>query len=238
MVNERRDGSEESFENGNGVDDFEGMRKPFNGGQRGGKAPSENRFKNEVLVRSLPFKASDADIEDFCGQFGTVGSLNLLKNPDGTSKGICFVRFEDEGAMQQAIDSSGTDFMGRKVVIEKTKPREERDSGFGARAERNDRDRPERGDRRDFGGRDSRGGNDRGGRERRDRDDYRDRSRERERRDDGFSGGRSQSKTIFVGNLNFSTSEDALRDFFEECGGIKDVRITTKPDGSVIGLLC
>jgi RNA recognition motif-containing protein len=222
------------------------MRKPFNGGHQGNRGGNkggsgENRFKSEVLVRSLPFKASEGDIEEHFGQFGQIGSLNLLKNPDGTSKGICFVRFDEDSAMQQAIDSSGADFMGRKIVVEKTKPREERDTGsFGGRGgERGGRDF---GDRRDnFRGRDNRdndfrGGRDArdGGRDRRDRDDHRERSRERERRDDRGSGG-SQSKTIFVGNLNFSTSEDALREFFEDCGGIKDVRITTKPDGSSKG---
>jgi len=148
------------------------------------------------------------------------------------------VRFDEESAMTQAIDSSGADFMGRKIVVEKTKPREERDSGaFGGRgADRGDR-RDFGGRRDNFGGRGEQGGNDfRGGRERRDRDDYRERSRERERDTDRSSGGgRSQSKTIFVGNLSFSTTEDSLRDYFEECGGIKDVRITTKPDGSSKG---
>jgi len=230
------------------------MRKPFSGGQQGGRpakgGSGENRFRNEVLVRSLPFKASEGDIEEHFGQFGTVASLNLLKNPDGSSKGICFIRFEEESAMSSAIDSSGAEFLGRKIVVEKTKPREERESNsFGGRGgDRNDRrDFGERGRRDNFGGRGDHGGQDyRGGREgregrdRRDRDDYRERSRERDRdrnRDDDRSrgGAGSQSKTIFVGNLSFSTTEDSLREYFEECGGIKDVRITTKPDGSSKG---
>jgi len=214
------------------------MRKPYRGGNsRGGNSggSGDNRFKNEVLVRSMPFKASEADIEDHFSQFGQINSVNLLKNPEGQSKGLCFIRFEDVASMQQAIDSSGSEFMGRNIVVEKTKPREERESGsFGNRGD--DR-RDSRGGRDKFGGRNEYGrGDSRGGRDRRDRDGSRDRSREREKTNDRSShGGNSQSKTIFVGNLNFSTTEDALRDYFEDCGGIKDVRVNTKPDGSSKG---
>lgn len=44
-----------------------------------------------------------------------------------------------------------------------------------------------------------------------------------------------KKKTIFVGNLAFSTEVDKLWELFEPCGAIKDVRIGKKPDGSSRG---
>jgi nucleolin len=44
-------------------------------------------------------------------------------------------------------------------------------------------------------------------------------------------GGSDQSSTIFVGNLGFNTTADSIRDFFSECGAIKDVRIPFNEDG-------
>jgi len=42
----------------------------------------------------------------------------------------------------------------------------------------------------------------------------------------GFGGGEGgESTTIFVGNLGFKTTIHSLRDFFSQCGDIKDVRI-------------
>ena len=183
------------------------------------------------MVKSLSYKASDRDIEEFFGSYGKVLRVNLLKSDDGRSKGIAFVKFEDEDAVEAAIKDSGVNFMDRTINIEKTKPRSEREGGsFGGR------------DGRD-GGRDGRdSGRDRGDRGDRDRrsggDDYRrenrtrDRSRERSR-DGGDRGGDSQSKTVFVGNMNFSTDETSIRDFFDDCGGIKDVRVGLKSDGKV-----
>jgi len=42
------------------------------------------------------------------------------------------------------------------------------------------------------------------------------------------------SKTIFVGNLDFSTVEDTLTSFFESCGKITNTRIA-KRDGQSRG---
>lgn len=63
--------------------------------------------------------------------------------------------------------------------------------------------------------------NDRGGN---DRDSGRDR-----RRDDSRQN--AESNTLFVGNLDFKTSEGTIRDFFDDCGGIVDVRIAKTPEG-------
>lgn len=43
------------------------------------------------------------------------------------------------------------------------------------------------------------------------------------------------SNTVFVGNLSFQTNEDTIRDFFDECGSIVDVRMAKTPEGKSKG---
>merc|ERR1712032_719294 len=66
-----------------------------------------------------------------------------------------------------------------------------------------------------------------GRRDDRDRDRRDDRDRRREPN--------PESKTIFVGNLSFKTDEDSIRDFFDDCGSIEDVRIAYTQEGKVKG---
>jgi nucleolin len=77
-------------------------------------------FKFEVYVRGLSFQATEDDLKELFSECGEVHSINLLKRPDGSSKGICFVRFNEEDAMTKAIEFSGSEHMGRTITIEKT----------------------------------------------------------------------------------------------------------------------
>jgi len=47
----------------------------------------------------------------------------------------------------------------------------------------------------------------------------------------GGAGGSSESNTVFVGNLGFRTTENGIREFFYDCGEIKDVRISLDEEG-------
>merc|ERR1740139_540542 len=76
----------------------------------------------------------------------------------------------------------------------------------------------QRKERPSFGGRDDRRGDDR-------RDD-----RRREER-----APNPESKCIFVGNLSFKTDEGSIRDFFDGCGNIDDVRAANSHDGKSKG---
>jgi nucleolin len=73
----------------------------------------------------------------------------------------------------------------------------------------------QRKERPSFGDRDDRRGGDR-------RDDRREREPN------------AESKCIFVGNLSFKTDEDSIRDFFDGCGSIDDVRVASQ-DGKSKG---
>jgi nucleolin len=72
-------------------------------------------------VRGLSFQATEDDLKELFAECGAVDSVNLLKRPDGTSKGVCFVRFTDEKSLAAAIEFSGSEHMGRTLTIEKSK---------------------------------------------------------------------------------------------------------------------
>jgi len=69
--------------------------------------------------------------------------------------------------------------------------------------------------------------------QRRERPSFGGRDHDRDRRDDRRDDRRrdrepnAESKCIFVGNLSFKTDENSIRDFFDGCGNIDDVRIAS-----------
>jgi len=139
----------------------------------------ESAPKYEAFVRNLPFQTRDREIEEFFADCGTVGNVNILKDRDGRSKGIAFVKFDNKGSLDKAIAKNGQDFGGRDIVVQAATPKEDR-----PRDDRNSK-----------------------------------------------TSGDPTSTSIFVGNLSFNTGEDELRDLFDGCGEITNVRVAKDQDG-------
>ncbi|KAL4492118.1 hypothetical protein ABPG73_003066 [Tetrahymena malaccensis] len=86
-----------------------------------------NKFQNEIIVKGLSFNADENSIRNFLEEnCGPVSSVKLLKNSQGRSKGVAFVSFEAEDSCSKALELSNSEFMGRYLIIEKTKPKTER----------------------------------------------------------------------------------------------------------------
>ncbi|CAD8122964.1 unnamed protein product [Paramecium sonneborni] len=94
--------------------------------QKQGQQAQQGQQDHEVFVKGLSFDATEQDIKEFFGECGSINSVNLLKGPNGNSKGIAFVRFSTEDAQSAAVEYSGSEHMGRTIVVEKTKPRDQR----------------------------------------------------------------------------------------------------------------
>ena len=88
---------------------------------------SGNQNEFEIIVKGLSYEAAEDDIQTYFGECGEITRINLLKNPDGSSKGLAFIRFSDEASMNSALQCDGNTFMDFNLKIEKTKPREQRD---------------------------------------------------------------------------------------------------------------
>ena len=114
-----------------------------------------------MYVGNLAFDAGFEDIKSLFEPHGGVEDVLIVKDREsGRPRGFAFVTMDTKESMEAAINAlNGEEFMGRPLVINEARPREERPPrsgggrGFGG-------DRRGGGGRRDFGG-----GRDRGGRD-------------------------------------------------------------------------
>jgi len=80
-----------------------------------------------VYAGNLSWSVTDGDLADFMQQAGDVKSAEVIKYPDGRSKGWGLVEFHDPNSSITAINNfSDLDLMGRKIFI-----REDRELGDG-----------------------------------------------------------------------------------------------------------
>jgi len=92
--------------------------------------------KFEAFVKSLPFTTTTEEISKHFSDCGNVENVNLLKGRGGRSKGVAFVRFNNNESLQKALLKNNTDFGGRTLVVEVAAPREQRPDGLRERKPR------------------------------------------------------------------------------------------------------
>lgn len=95
----------------------------------------------KLYVGNLSFNLSDGDLRAKFEEFGAVESANIITDRDtGRSKGFGFVEMQDSAQGQEAIAQlNGSEFEGRKVIVNEARPRPERTGGDrgGSRGPRN-----------------------------------------------------------------------------------------------------
>ena len=85
-----------------------------------------------IYVGNLPFSASEDDLRQAFGKYGTVGEVNLIRDQfSGRLRGFGFVEMADSTQANAAIQAlNGTDLGGRAITVNEARPRAERgDSG-------------------------------------------------------------------------------------------------------------
>lgn len=72
-----------------------------------------------IYIGNLNFKTSEENLSEKFSQFGTVLSVQIIKDKtSGISKGFGFVEMPDDEEAQKAIANlNGKDFDGRKVRV-------------------------------------------------------------------------------------------------------------------------
>ncbi len=80
----------------------------------------------KIYVGNLPFTASDDEVRDLFGAFGTVDSVNLITDREtGRPRGFGFVEMAD--GYDEAISAlNGSDMGGRTLTVNEARPRVER----------------------------------------------------------------------------------------------------------------
>ncbi|MFK8113339.1 MAG: RNA recognition motif domain-containing protein [Rubripirellula sp.] len=86
-----------------------------------------------IYVGNLSFDATEADLEDAFGEFGSVKTVNIVKDRDtGRSRGFAFVEMQDKESGEKAVDGlNQKEIAGRSVTVNEARPRESRGGGGG-----------------------------------------------------------------------------------------------------------
>lgn len=81
-----------------------------------------------IYVGNMSFEMTEGDLRQAFEAYGEVSSSNIIKDKfSGQSKGFGFVEMTDEHKAQSAIDGlNDTELKGRKINVNKAKPRTER----------------------------------------------------------------------------------------------------------------
>jgi RNA recognition motif-containing protein len=87
----------------------------------------------DIYVGNLNWKASDNELKDLFSRYGEVTKVNIVKDKmTRRSKGYGFVEFASDSDANNAVNElNGKEFMGRNLVVNQAKPRQERSENSG-----------------------------------------------------------------------------------------------------------
>ncbi len=87
----------------------------------------------KLYIGNLSFNSTNQDLEDMCGGFGTVQSVNIIEDREtGRSRGFAFVEMSSNEEAQSAIAGlNGREIDGRALTVNEAKPQEERGGSRG-----------------------------------------------------------------------------------------------------------
>lgn len=100
----------------------------------------------DIYVGNLSYEVTDKELNDLFSSHGTVTSARVIIDKyTGRSKGFGFVEMPEQAEAEAAVKATdGTDFMGRNVRVNESRPRprrDDRDGGGGGGGGYNDRQR-------------------------------------------------------------------------------------------------
>jgi RNA recognition motif-containing protein len=84
-----------------------------------------------IYVANIPWKATEEQLKQLFAEYGEVSSAKIIMDKvTQRSRGFGFVEMADDAAGKQAINSlNGYDFMGKNLVVNEARPREEGGGG-------------------------------------------------------------------------------------------------------------
>ena len=88
--------------------------------------------KNKLFVGSLPWSINNDSLKELFASYGEITeAVVIMDRNTGRSRGFGFVTFAKEEDAQKALEMSGKDVEGRALVVNMSKPREDRGGGGG-----------------------------------------------------------------------------------------------------------
>jgi RNA recognition motif-containing protein len=81
-----------------------------------------------IYVGNLSFQASEEDVREVFGEYGTVSRVSLpMDRETGRKRGFAFVDLSSDAEEDAAIaELDGAEWMGRELKVNKAKPRDPR----------------------------------------------------------------------------------------------------------------
>ena len=81
-----------------------------------------------IYVANVNYKTTDDELRELFEEFGEVTSARIINDKfTGQSRGFGFVEMADDNEAKQAINElNGNEFMGKQLVINEARPREDR----------------------------------------------------------------------------------------------------------------
>jgi len=78
----------------------------------------------KLYVGGLPFKTGDDELNTLFTSYGKVASAKVIKDKfSGRSRGFGFVEMEDDNEAANAIAKlNGSDYEGRKLIVNEARP--------------------------------------------------------------------------------------------------------------------
>jgi RNA recognition motif-containing protein len=95
-----------------------------------------------LFVGGLPYTTTSDELKELFSKIGEVITADVITDKfTSQGKGFAFVEFADDANADKAIkELNGTEYNGRKLVVNEARPREERSSGgYGNRGGGGDR---------------------------------------------------------------------------------------------------
>lgn len=77
---------------------------------------------NTVFINNLAFKATEETVREKFADCGTIKDVRIPKRGDGAPKGMAYVEFEDEKAVESAIKLHESAILGRTIWVRRSKP--------------------------------------------------------------------------------------------------------------------
>ncbi len=86
-----------------------------------------------IYVANIPWKASEDQLKELFAQYGEVTSAKIIMDKvTQRSRGFGFVEMGDDNSGRNAINElNGRDFLGKSLVVNEARPREERTARSG-----------------------------------------------------------------------------------------------------------
>lgn len=82
--------------------------------------------KRTVFLNNISFNATEEQIREYFGKFGTITEVTIVCNNHGKPRGFAYVEFSKEEEAKASVEEDGRVFLGRKLEVKLSVPQEER----------------------------------------------------------------------------------------------------------------